>query len=146
MKVPFSADFPDFTLLTDWLQPQEMVRPAVNEPVHILSDRFYVLALFLGWICVLHSQMSNAGKFSGDTEIEADRFSMPDMEVTVRFGRKSGMDLREIWSEQIGGDDIANEIGRCTLRPARILEKQNSLSLSQVFFLCPHIKSSADIA
>src|ERR1700751_3875067 len=125
MKVPFSVDFPAFTLLTDCLQPQETVRPAVNEPVHILSDRFYVLALFLGWICVIHSQIANAGKFSGDTEIEADRFSMPDMEVTVRFGRKSGMDLREIWSEQIGGYDIGDEIGRGKFDPARILEKQN---------------------
>ena len=121
MKVPF---FPDFTLLADGLQTQEVVRPAVNEPIHILSDRFYILALFLGWICVIHSQVANTGEFSGDTEIEADRFRMPDMEVTVRFGRKSGVDLREICRKQIGGYDIANEIGRCNLRPAWCVHKE----------------------
>src|SRR6516164_6857886 len=118
MKVRFFADFPDFTLLADCLQAQEMVCPAVNEPIHILSDRFYVLAPFLSWICVIHSQVANAAEFSGNTKIETDRFGMTDMEVTVRSGWKSRMDLREICGEQIGGNDIANEIGRCTLRPA----------------------------
>jgi hypothetical protein len=32
--------------------------------------------------------------------------------------------LREIWSEQIGGYDIANEIGRCNLRAVWRVHKE----------------------
>src|SRR6516162_755343 len=92
-----------------------MVRPPANQPVYIIPDRFDILTFLFSWICVIHSQVADAGEFSGDTEIETDRFRVSDMKITIRFGWESGMDLWEILRAQIGGHDIADEIGRCNL-------------------------------
>jgi hypothetical protein len=69
------------------------VSPVKAEPVHVLLDGVDVFLVFLVRIGVVVSQVGAATRFLGDTEIEADRHDVADVQVTVRFRGKPRDDL-----------------------------------------------------
>src|SRR5665647_1133197 len=60
--------------------------------------------------------MTAAAEFLGNTEIQADRLGMADMEVAVRLGRKAGDDLLDASGIEVGPDDIADEVAAGLVR------------------------------
>src|SRR5690606_17601834 len=65
------------------------VGPVVPEPFHHVDDRPYVLVLFFFRIGVIETQMAGALVVDGQTEVQADAFCMPDMEIAVGLWRKA---------------------------------------------------------
>ena len=53
-----------------------------------------------------------------DPEIEADRFGVADVQVSVRLGRKAGDDRRMAAGVEIAANDVADEIAPRLARPA----------------------------
>ena len=93
------------------LQAQPFFRPAADQPVHVLLDRLDVFHVLLGRIRVVHTQMANAAEFAGDAEVQADGLGVADVQVAVWLGRKARHDLLLLPALQIGGDDVADEVG-----------------------------------
>ncbi len=48
---------------------------------------------------------------SGDAEVEADRLGVADVQVAVRLGREARDDAVAPAGPQVGGDDVADEVG-----------------------------------
>ena len=88
----------------------EVPAPIKAEPAHIAFDRIDIFLLLLGRVCIVETQMAASAEFLGDTEIEADRFGVPDMKITVGLGREAGHDLLAAAGLQIGRNDVADEI------------------------------------
>ena len=51
-----------------------------------------------------------AAEFLRHAEIQADRFGVADMQIAVRLRRKTGNDRLMPADDQIGADDVADEI------------------------------------
>src|SRR5581483_7369200 len=52
-------------------------------------------------------------KFVGQAEVEADGLGVPDMQITVRLGRKAGLHAAVVFvGLQILQNDVANKVGR----------------------------------
>ena len=66
--------------------------PVVNEPSHVRHDGIDVLGFFFCGVCVVHSHVANAPELARDAEIEANRFRVADVQITVRLRRKARVD------------------------------------------------------
>jgi hypothetical protein len=55
---------------------------------------------------------ADAAELAGDAEVEADRFGVADVEVAVGLGWKAGVDLGILLLRDVGGDDVADKVGR----------------------------------
>ena len=62
----------------------------------VLADSVHVFGIFLDGIGVVESQEALAPEFLGGSEIHADGFGMAYMEITVGFGRKTGLKASRI--------------------------------------------------
>jgi hypothetical protein len=98
-------------------EPLEVVRgevqvlaPVEPEPADVGLDSLDVLLLFLHRVGVVEAQVTAAAVLTGDAEVEADRLSVPDVEVAVRLGREAGDDNPDPTVAKIGGDELAEEI------------------------------------
>src|SRR5579872_2776004 len=84
--------------------------PLKAEPAHIALDRVDVLLLFLGRVGIVEAQIAASAELFGDTEIEADRFGVADMQIAIRLRRKARHDLACTTGREIGGDDVADKV------------------------------------
>ena len=89
---------------------KQILAPVETEPAHVFLDGVDVLLLFLGRIGIVETQVAAAAKLLGDAEVEADRFSMADVEIAVRLGREAGHHRGMPLGVEIGLDDVANEV------------------------------------
>ena len=89
---------------------KDMIRPALDEPPHILLNGIDVLDLLARGVGIIHAQVAEAGELPGDAEVEANGLAMPDVQVAVGFGRKPGDDSLVSSGGDIRGDDVADEI------------------------------------
>jgi hypothetical protein len=98
---------------------EEAVLPVVTEPAHRLHDRVDVLLLFLFRIGVVESQVCLSAKLVGQSEVDADRFRVPNMQVTVWLGWEPGLNNRiavlliahifcNALAQKIGGADLGS--------------------------------------
>ena len=84
------------------------------EPPHILLDGIHVFHPFLARIGVIKPQVAKASVILGEAEVEADRLCMSDVQVAIRFRRKSRVHATTVFIRlQVLLDDGANEV-RCT--------------------------------
>ena len=90
---------------------QILIRPAVDQPMHVGHDRIDVFGLFLGRVGVVHPHVADAAELVRDAEVEADRLGVADVEIAVRLGRETGVDARVLSAPHIFCHDIADEIG-----------------------------------
>src|SRR6185295_571040 len=72
------------------------VVPVEAEPPDIAHDVFFELYGFLDWIGVVEAEIAQAVVFGGNFKIQAERFGMAEVKITVWFGRKAGMHLSAI--------------------------------------------------
>ena len=88
----------------------KMLAPIEAEPAHVALDGVDIFLLFLGRVGVVEAQIAMAAEFLRDAEIQADRFGVADMQIAVRLRRKTGNDRLMPADDQIGADDVADEI------------------------------------
>ena len=91
--------------------PQPVV-PVEAEPAHVVLDALdELLGLALG-VRVVEAQEAGAAEIVGDSEVDADRFRVADVQIAVRLGRKARLHAPAVLA---GGDlvrdDLANEVG-----------------------------------
>src|SRR5436190_21938158 len=103
-------------MLGPFVKPLEIIRrveeifaPVESEPAHIVFDGVDIFLLFLGRIGVVETQIALTAEFLRHPEIEADRFRVPDMQISVRLRWKPGHDLAVLLAVEVGLDDVANE-------------------------------------
>ena len=68
----------------------ETILPVKSQPFHVSDDRIHIFLVFPARIRIVHAQITGASILGGDAKIKADGLGMSDMEVSIRFGRKSG--------------------------------------------------------
>ena len=88
------------------------IGPAVDQPADVGHDGVDELDFLFGRIGVVHPHVANAAKLARDSEIEADRLGVADVQISVRLGRETGANLLVLSASHIFCDDIADEIGR----------------------------------
>ena len=73
------------------------VLPVKPQPVDAFHDAVHVLLVFLHRVRVVKTHVAVTAEFLGKPEIKADAFGVPDMQVPVRFRRKTRTDLRHVF-------------------------------------------------
>ena len=90
------------------------VVPVNAEPANILLDRSgerLVLCLRIG---IVHPEVTDAAILFSDPEIEVNSFGMADVQIPVRFGRKTRVhSTTAAVCTQIVGHDLTDEITAC---------------------------------
>ena len=87
--------------------------PFEAEPRDVAFDGLYVLGVLFGRVGVVKTEVTNAVVFLGDTEVHTDGFDMPDMQVTVRLRRETGLNTSAVHSlREVFFYDLLNEIER----------------------------------
>ena len=92
---------------------EKAVTPVKAKPVDILLDGIDILGVLLGRICVVHAQVADAAVFLGCAEIYDKRLAVADVQISVRFGRKTGVHLHSGESAALGKvlvDKVFNKI------------------------------------
>ena len=83
------------------------------EPAYVVDDRLLVFGVLLGRIGVVEAEVTEAAVLLSDTEIQADRLGVADVEIAVGLGGKAGDHPA---AEQVGFlvvlDHLADEIER----------------------------------
>ena len=104
-----------------------MLVPVKAQPLHAVENSVDVFLLFFGRIGVIEAHITTSVVVTRQPEVEADRFRMADMQVTVWLWWKARNDRRQRSALavsaagisailQIGVDNAAQEIGwRCIL-------------------------------
>ena len=90
----------------------EVLAPVEAQPADVGLDRVDVLLLFLDRVGVVEAQVAVPAELLGDAEVEADRLGVADVQVAVRLGREARDDLGVATGGDVGGDDLADEVGQ----------------------------------
>ena len=78
-----------------------------------MLDGFDVLTILFTRISVIETKVAQTAEFRREAEIEANGLGMPDVEVTIRLWRKSGLHPAAIFFLlEVLGDDIAYKMRR----------------------------------
>ena len=95
--------------------------PVEAQPGNVFADGIDEFLIFLRRICIVEAQITLASKFGRNSEVQANRFCVTDMQITVGFRRKPSNHLFtapviQITSNLIA-DEVANlgEIGVCVV-------------------------------
>ncbi|PRD39768.1 UNVERIFIED_CONTAM: hypothetical protein NCL1_01509 [Trichonephila clavipes] len=94
----------------------DLAGPVEAEPVHIALDGVDVLLRLLLRVGVVEAQVAGAGaarmrgSFLGETEVQADRLGMTDVQVAVRLRREAGDNAVVLAAVDIGDDACTDEI------------------------------------
>ena len=65
------------------------------------------------WIGVVEAQMANARVVVGETEVQANRFCVTNVQIAIRLRRKARHNLAIVFTTQlIGIDNLSNEVRR----------------------------------
>ncbi len=85
--------------------------PVESQPADVFLDGVHVLLLFFFGIGVVEAQVGASAKLVGESEIQADRFGVPNVEMSVRLRRKAGLHVLVLPGLQVFGDFVTKEIG-----------------------------------
>src|SRR5690606_4612460 len=88
------------------------VAPVKTKPVNIFLDGIDEFNVFLDGIGIVVAQVCLPAIVFCHAEIDAERFSMPNMKVAVGFGWKAGMNTTaKTTGTVVFVDDLADKIG-----------------------------------
>ena len=90
----------------------ELFIPLESQPVYVIFDGLDELYVLLGRIGIVISKIAPAAILERCAEIEAEGFSMSDVQISVRFRWESRYDLLVLAGCQVFIDDIVDEITR----------------------------------
>ena len=91
---------------------EKAVVPIRPHPADVLDDGIHVLLLFLGGVGVVKAQVEEAVEIQSDAIVNPDGLRMADVQVGVRLGRESGVDMIEPPRCQVLLHRLADEICR----------------------------------
>jgi hypothetical protein len=83
---------PGAALISRFLEGQEGIRPAADQPGYVLLDRFHILHVLPGGIRVVHAEVASPLKFPGEAEVQADRLGVTDVQVAIGLWGEAGAD------------------------------------------------------
>ena len=69
-----------------------MLAPVKTKPTNTFLDGFNIFKFFLGWIGIVKTEVATTAKMLCQPKVKTDGFGMTDMEIPVRFRRKTGHD------------------------------------------------------
>ena len=85
-----------FAVLVEFLEVvrrvEEIRAPVETEPLHRIEDRLHVLRVFGDRIGVIETHVAAAVVIARQTEIEADRLGVADVQIPIRLGREARAD------------------------------------------------------
>src|SRR6266700_5873976 len=118
-----------------------MVCPAADEPTYVFEYRIDIFDLLFRRVRIVIAEIAYAAEFAGDAEVQADGLRVADVQVSVRLGRETGVNLRIPLLGDVLLNDVAEEItrpGRLRLRFFGCVRRQRHPS----FYLdCPRVAS-----
>ena len=106
-----------------------LVGPTIDQPFHIGHDRIDILGFFLRRVGIVHADVANSAELVCDAEVEANRFRVTDVQISVRLGRETRADRFVFPSPKIVRHNIADKIGgsrslaRCAHCRATVADK-----------------------
>ena len=84
------------------------------QPSNIILYGVHILLAFLNWVSIVETQVTNPTVFFSDAKIQANRFGMPDVKITIWFGWESGAHASfMLINSKILGDHVADKIRGC---------------------------------
>src|SRR5215831_7226264 len=85
--------------------------PLEAQPLDVFHNGLDIFGLFLGRIGVVEAKIAFAAEFSGQSEVQADRLCVADVQVSIRLGRKASLHLSPMFARlDVLDNDIADEI------------------------------------
>jgi hypothetical protein len=75
---------------------EKPICPFVSQPPNIPHDVRFKLFFFFAGIGVVKPQVAESSKFGSDAKIEANGLRMPNMQVSVGFGREAGVNAAAV--------------------------------------------------
>ena len=87
-----------------------LLGPVEAQPVDVFLDGVYILCVFLHGVGVVETQVGLAAVLLCQSEINADRLGMADVQVAVGFRRKTGLDGGVLALAQALLDNLFKEI------------------------------------
>jgi len=69
---------------------KKTVFPVKSEPVDIVDNRLNIFERFACRVSVIHAEIAGSSILGSNSEIEAHRFCVAYMEVSIRLWRKTG--------------------------------------------------------
>ena len=87
----------------------EAVVPVKSQPCNVLFDSVNVLNILLGGVGVVHSQVADSVVFFCGAEVDANRLCVTNVKISVRLGRKTGVNAFSLISAALG-DILVNKI------------------------------------
>ena len=78
------------------------VAPVKAEPVDVFFDGVDVLGVLLGGVGVVHAQVADAAEMLGSAEVYGQRLAVADVQISVRFGRETGVYLHTVAAMPLG--------------------------------------------
>ena len=104
----------------------EVLAPVEAEPAHVVHDRVDVFLALLGGVGVVEAQVTAAAIVMRQTEVDADRLGVADVQIPVGLGRKASDDPAvETAGAIVFLDDLADEVG-----PRRVVHRTDPTSSS----------------
>ena len=88
-----------------------LLRPVESEPVDVALDRVDVFDILLDGVRVVEAQVALASVLLSQSEVDADALGVSDMEVSVGFGRKTGLNAFLAFGDRLF-DDLFEEVQR----------------------------------
>lgn len=91
-----------------------MFTPIESQPGHAIADRVDIFLRFLLRIGIVEAQVTHAVIIMRNAEIQTNALGMANVQITVRFRRKTRFHPPAPFAGAIIViDNVANEIGRC---------------------------------
>jgi hypothetical protein len=88
----------------------EMLAPIEADPLHVAHDRLGVFDFLFGRIRIVEPEIAVPAVFVGDSEIEADRFRVADVQIAVRLRREPRYDGRMPAAPEVLLDNFPNKV------------------------------------
>ena len=102
-----------FKQLLEIITGKANLRPLKPQPCDVLLDRTNELVALLLGIGIVEAQVALTAKLLGDAEIEANRFGVADLQITIWLGREACLHTSIVLTScHVGSHHLANKIGR----------------------------------
>ena len=88
-----------------------LLGPLKAEPRNIFLDGIHVLHIFLDRVGVIEAEVAETVVFFCNSEVQADGLGVADVQIAVRFRRKTGVNFRSVFAVgQVFLNDFFNKI------------------------------------
>ena len=111
----------------------EPVAPVEAEPVDVVLDGVDVLGILLGGVRIVKTEVADAAEVLGGAEIYGQGLAVSDMQIAVRLGRETGVDLHPLAALSCGQILLhkgLNEVSGCLFH-VRLSQRKRYLIINE---------------